>query len=193
MRHEATDPATSVEAFTGIDDLTGAVAGAAIFRGSPFLETAAEDFTDTVAVNLTGSFYFAQAAARRMVELGTGGSIVMMSSWAQEVPEYGSTAYCVSKGGLRMLTRTMALELATFGIRVNNLAPGIVAAGMAQRQMRVDPAYASRAKQAVPLDRFQTAEEVAMCAAFLLSRESSYVTGSDLLADGGASLYRRDS
>jgi NAD(P)-dependent dehydrogenase (short-subunit alcohol dehydrogenase family) len=92
-----------------------------------------------------------------------------------------------------MLTRTMALELGAFGIRVNNLAPGIVAAGMAHRQISVDPAYASRAVKAVPLDRFQTAKEVAMSAAFLLSCEASYITGSDLLADGGASLLRRDN
>jgi NAD(P)-dependent dehydrogenase (short-subunit alcohol dehydrogenase family) len=191
-RHEATSAASNAEVLSDLDDLSGVVVNAGIYRGAPFLELSERDFTDTIDVNVTGSFLLAQAAARRMVELGRPGSIVLVSSWAQDVPDYGSTAYCVSKGGLRMLSRVMALELGKYGIRVNTFSPGIVAAGMAGRQIRTDAEYASRARRTVPLDRFQTAEEVAEGIGFLLSDESSYFTGSDLRADGGASLFRRD-
>lgn len=189
----ADDAHATASLFESIDDLTGAVANAAIYRGSLFLDISMADFAEMMTVNLTGSMIFAQAAARRLVALERRGSIVLMSSWAQNVPDYGSTSYCVSKAGLRMMAKVMALELGKHGIRVNTMSPGIVDAGMAQRQIRTDMEYATRARSTVPLDRFQTAEEVARSTRYLLSEDASYITGADLIADGGASLFRRDT
>lgn len=190
---DAADVAGTERLFAGIDDLTGVVANAAIYRGASFLDLEPDEFSDMLSVNLTGSLIFAQAAARRLVSTQTPGSIVLISSWAQDVPDYGSTSYCVSKSGLRMMARVMALELGQYGIRVNTMSPGIVDAGMAQRQIRTDAAYAERARRTVPLNRFQSAEDVAQATRFLLSDDASYITGTDLRADGGASLFRRDA
>lgn len=190
-RHEALDAVSTAEAIADIDDLRGAVVNAAIFRGAPFLSMTESDFADTINVNVTGSFLFAQSAARRLVELG-GGSIVIISSWAQDVPDYGSAAYCASKGALRMLMKVMALELAQHDVRVNSFCPGIVEVGMAGRQMQTDDEYRERAKLAVPLNRYQSGRDVADGVCYLLSDEAAYLTGSSVVADGGASLFRRD-
>ena len=190
-RHEALDAVSTGQAIADIDDLSGAVVNAAIFRGAPFLSMTESDFADTINVNVTGSFLFAQAAARKLVELG-GGPIVMISSWTQDVPDYGSAAYCASKGALRMLSKVMALELAQHNVRVNSFCPGIVEVGMAGRQIKTDEEYRERAKLAVPLDRFQSGRDVADGVCYLLSSEAAYLTGSSVVADGGASLFRRD-
>jgi NAD(P)-dependent dehydrogenase (short-subunit alcohol dehydrogenase family) len=116
------------------------------------------------------------------------GSITMITSWVGVQPWPEIAAYSVSKAGLLMLTRAMAAELAQHRIRVNALSPGIVAAGMARRQIETEPGYAARASTAVPLGRLQTADEVAGIAAWLSSDAAAYLTGSVILADGGASL-----
>lgn len=190
--HDACDPQSSSSVLQTVHDLTGVVVNAGIHRGGAALDLSAQDWTETLDVNLTGAFFLAQAAARRLVKR-LGGSIVLVSSWAAEIPDYGNAAYSVSKAGLNMLARSLALELGTYNVRVNCVAPGIVNAGMARRQLTEDEAYARRARTLIPLDRLQSAVDVATVTAFLLSEESSYVTGTTLLADGGASLFRRDS
>jgi NAD(P)-dependent dehydrogenase (short-subunit alcohol dehydrogenase family) len=176
------------EALTAIDPLDVVIGNAGVVASAPFLEITPEQWGLQLDVNLTGCFNVGQAAARLMVERNRPGRIVFTSSWVQDVPWPEICAYAVSKAGLKMLTRCMAAELAPHGILVNAVAPGIVAAGMARRQMETEPQYAARATRAVPLGRFQQPAEVARVVAVLCSDAGNYMTGSVLLADGGCSL-----
>lgn len=166
------------------------IGNAGISQSAPFLEITDEQWRRHQDVNLNGNFYLGQEAARIMVERGSGGTILFTGSWVQEVPWPEIAAYSASKAGLAMLMRTMALELAPHNIRVNVIAPGIVAAGMAKHQMDNEPQYARRIANVIPLGRLQTPEDVAHAAAFLCSDDASYMTGATLLADGGASLFQ---
>jgi NAD(P)-dependent dehydrogenase (short-subunit alcohol dehydrogenase family) len=178
-----------------VDELPAfdAVVGAhGIVRSSPFAEIDPEDWHAQLDVNLTGSFNLGQAVARRWLRDARPGAIVFVGSWVQDVPWPEIAAYSASKAGLRMLARSMARELGPAGIRVNVVAPGIVDAGMARQQARTEPQYAARIRGVVPLGRLQTVEDVAEAMAFLCGPGASYITGSTLLTDGGASLFQFD-
>ena len=177
----------AVGSLSGIDV---AIANAGVHRGARFLELSEENWRLMLDVNLTGVFFFCQAAARKMAARNAGGSIVITGSWVQDVPNMDNTGYCTSKAGAGMLARCMALELAELGIRVNVVAPGIVDAGMAKRQIQVDPTFARKAVKGIPLGRLQTAEQVAQAAVFLSSEQATSVTGVTLLVDGGMSLFK---
>jgi NAD(P)-dependent dehydrogenase (short-subunit alcohol dehydrogenase family) len=166
------------------------IGNAGISHSAPFLEITAEQWQRHQDVNLNGNFYLGQEAAKIMIEQGTSGAIVFTGSWVQEVPWPEIAAYSASKAGLAMLMRTMALELAPHDIRVNVIAPGIVAAGMAKYQMDNEPQYARRIANVIPLGRLQTPNDVARAAAFLCSDDATYMTGATLLVDGGASLFQ---
>jgi NAD(P)-dependent dehydrogenase (short-subunit alcohol dehydrogenase family) len=169
------------------------VGNAGISDSAPFLEITDDQWRRHLDVNLTGNFYLGQEAARLMITHGVEGRIIYTGSWVQEVPWPEIAAYSASKAGLAMLMKTMALELAKHNIRVNVVAPGIVAAGMAKYQMDHEPQYASRVANIVPLGRMQTPEDVARATAFLCSDDAAYMTGSTLLADGGCSLFQFNS
>jgi len=173
------------------DRLDVLFANAGVSVSAPFLDITPEQWDLHVRTNLTGSFTVAQAAARAMVGRGQGGRVVFTGSWIVEVPWPEQAAYSVSKAGVRMLARSMALELAPHRVLVNVLSPGIVDAGMARRQRLAEPQYAERASSAIPLGAMQTAEQVAAVAHFLCSAGADYITGTVLLADGGASLHNR--
>jgi NAD(P)-dependent dehydrogenase (short-subunit alcohol dehydrogenase family) len=192
VRVDVTDRGSVGEAISAVAPLDVAIGNAGITRSAPFLETSEEDWQAQIAVNLTGCFYFGQAAAQAMVRRGHPGNILFMGSWIQEVPQPGNSAYSVSKAGVRMLARSMALELGEHRIRVNVLSPGIVDAGMAKRQALREPDFARRAERVIPLGERQTAEQVAEAAAFLCSEAASAITGAVLLVDGGASLFKFD-
>ncbi len=145
-----------------------------------------------LAVNLKSAFLVAQAAARAMIEQGVKGKIVFTSSWVQDTPWPDITPYNVTKSGMKMLMRGMARELAAKGIRVNSIAPGIVAVGMAKRQWDTEPDYRRRAEKAIPLGFMQPPESVADAILFLCTDASDYMTGTTLLVDGGCSLYPMD-
>jgi NAD(P)-dependent dehydrogenase (short-subunit alcohol dehydrogenase family) len=179
-------------ALDDIDPLDIAIGNAGIVEAAPFLELTEEQWCHHLDVNLTGCFHLGQAAARRMVDRRHPGRIVFTGSWVQDVPWPEIAPYSVSKAGLRMLARSMARELARHGILVNVVAPGIVDAGLAGRQLRTDPAYAARASRVVPLARFQTPADVAQAVAFTCSAAADYMTGSVLLVDGGCSLFQFD-
>lgn len=178
------------DVLTRIAPFDAVIGNAGISQSAPFLDITDDQWRRHQDVNLNGNFYLGQEAARIMVERGEGGSIVFTGSWVQEVPWPEIAAYSASKAGLAMLMRSMALELAPHNIRVNVIAPGIVAAGMAKYQMDNEPQYARRIANVIPLGRLQTPEDVARAAAFLCSDDASYMTGATLLVDGGASLFQ---
>jgi NAD(P)-dependent dehydrogenase (short-subunit alcohol dehydrogenase family) len=177
-------------ALASIEPLDIVIGNAGIVRSVPFLELTEGDWRDQIDINLTGCFNVGQAAARIMVDRGQGGRIVFTGSWVGEVPWPGSAAYSASKAGLRLLMRTMALELARHGILVNLIAPGILDVGLAAHVAELDPAFYERARAVIPLGSLQTAEQVARATAFLCSAESDYMTGAVLLVDGGCSLFK---
>ena len=178
------------------------IGNAATVENSPFLDIRPDQWQAHLDLNLTGNFHLGQAAARIMVgqepllrpgiERGVRGKILFTSSWCQDLPWPEGCCYGVSKAGLNFLTRAMAQELAASGIRVNNLAPGIVMAGLSKVCYETDPDFGPRATAAIPLREFQTPEQCADAFVFLAGDESDYITGISLVADGGASLPRRD-
>lgn len=161
-------------------DIMVANAGIAIDR--PFLQTTERDLDRTLSVNLKGVFFCGQAAARSMIERGTRGYIVNVASTYAEVCAVGSSAYCASKAGVRMLTKAMALELGPAGIRVNAVAPGWVRTGMNPLN---DAPEVARLETEIPLGRVGTPEDVASVIAFLVSDDAAYVSGATLFVDGG--------
>jgi NAD(P)-dependent dehydrogenase (short-subunit alcohol dehydrogenase family) len=189
-RVDVTDRAAVDEALVSIDPLDVMIGNAGIVEAAPFLEVTQEQWQAHLDVNVTGCFNVGQAAARLMVQRGTRGQIIFTGSWVGEIPWPEISAYSVSKAGVRMLARSMARELADHAIRVNVVAPGIVMAGMARKQYETDPDYARRASVVIPLGEFGTAEQIAKSVGFLCSPDAEYMTGSVLLVDGGASLYR---
>jgi NAD(P)-dependent dehydrogenase (short-subunit alcohol dehydrogenase family) len=175
-----------------VDDLAGALDGidalvnnAGIGRLRPFLDHSWEDWRATLSVDLDGAFLCAQHAARLMVQEGVRGTIVNVTSVHEHAPLEGLAAYCAAKGGLGMLTKVMALELAQHGIRVNSVAPGEIATPMTG-QHDVDPSTVER--PGIPLGRPGSAGEIANAIAWLVSPAASYVTGASFVIDGGLLL-----
>jgi 3-oxoacyl-[acyl-carrier protein] reductase len=165
----------------GIDVL---INNAGIAWQEPFVEINTEHWNRMLDVNLRGAFLVAQRVARTMIERGRGGAIVNMASTNAIEGEVGYAHYNASKGGIAMLTRTMAIELAPYGIRVNALCPGKIATPL--QEGAEDPGYTERfVRQRIPLGRSGTAEEVAAAYAFLASAEASFITGELLVVDGG--------
>lgn len=151
-----------------------------------FLDLPLVEWHEVIATNLTGAFVSAQTIARRMVVQGRGGAIVNVSSILDREALEGGSAYCSAKGGLRQLTRVMALELARHGVRVNGVAPGETATPM-NFSTEVDPTGVHR--PVTPLGRPGHADEVASVIAFLASNAARYITGEIVLIDGGLALH----
>lgn len=170
------------DALGGLDVL---VNNAATGHSTPFLELELSEWRHVIDVDLTGSFLVAQEAARRMVAAGRGGRIVNVTSVHEHVPLRGAAAYCAAKGGLGLLTKTMALELAPHGISVNAVAPGEIATPMTGAH-DVDPHTLER--PAIPAGRPGHAREIAAAIAFLASPEAAYATGASFVIDGGMLL-----
>lgn len=179
----------AVQAF-GVVDV--ALCHAGVTQSCSILEYSEQDWDRIVRINLRSAFVVAQAAARAMVAHNVKGKIIFTSSWVQDTPWPDITPYNVTKSGMKMLMRGMARELATKGIRVNSVAPGIVAVGMAKRQWDTEPDYRRRAEKAIPLGFMQPPESVADAFIFLCSHASDYMTGATLMVDGGCSLYPMD-
>lgn len=148
-----------------------------------------QQFDALFDINVRAAFAVAQQAVRRWIERGEPGHLIFTTSWVQDVPWPEITPYNASKAALKSIMRGFARELAPRRIRANAIAPGIVAAGMALRQWENEESYRARASKAIPLGYLQPPESVAHAFLFLCSDMASYMTGSVLLVDGGASLY----
>lgn len=161
-----------------------AVCNAGVFETAPFLDIDMDTWNRHIAVNLTGVFVTAQAAARAMV---SGGSIVFVTSISAESPSARTAPYVASKGGARMLAAAMAWELGPVGIRVNCVAPGIVDTPLNADYLTDDDARREVGSM-LPLGRVAQPRDVADVVAFLASDEARYVTGNTIRADGGKIL-----
>ena len=147
------------------------------------LDLPLETFVNVLNVDLVSPWVLCQLAAKAMVERG-GGAIVNITSVHEEIPSPGNVAYDVAKGGLRMVARTLTAELAGKGVRINNIAPGMIATPMTTPRLH-DPEKSAQALQRIPMGRAGEAQEIANVALFLASDDASYVTGSTYFADGG--------
>ena len=170
---------TAVETYGRLDVL---VNNAGIETRTSVLETTEEDFDTVMAVNLKSAFFGTQAAARQFIAQGGGGLILTVSSVHEDWPMPGNTAYCLAKGGMRMLTRTAGVELAPHGIRVVGVGPGAVATPINLTTMQ-DPALLAKLNAAIPLGRMAQPEEIANVVVFLAGDSASYLTATTIFAD----------
>jgi len=161
-----------------------AVNNAGMEINKPFLDVTDDQWNQVLNVNLYGPYVVSQTAARQMVKQGGGGKLINISSVHEDIPFVGYTAYCASKGAIRMMMRNLAMELAEYKINCNNIAPGAIATPINQKVLD-DPQAKANAISEIPWGRFGKPEEVAALAVFLASDEAEYVTGSTYYIDGG--------
>ena len=199
---EGQDAAGAVEAFEAdvskVDEVQALVAeavrryghldvlvnNAGIETRHSLLETTEAEYDRVLGIDLKGAFFAAQTAARQFVAQGGGGVIVNISSVHEDWPMPGNAAYCVAKGGMRMLTRNTAVELGPHGIRVVGVAPGAVDTPI-NAQTAADPAAMQRLDAAIPLGKMAQPEQIGDVVVFLASDAASYVTGTTVVVDGG--------
>ncbi len=175
---------TAVERFGRLDIL---VNNAGIEFREPFLRTRPETFDQTIAVNLRAPFFLSQKAAEAMRRTG-GGKIINLSSVHDHHPLRDRSAYAVSKGGLGMLTKALAFELAEHGICVNAISPGAILTDMNRESLSV-PENRNRCLGKIALKRLGEVDDIVGAAVFLASAESDYMTGATIYVDGGMLLY----
>jgi glucose 1-dehydrogenase len=173
--------AQAVEQMGRIDIL---INNAGVQRHGPFLDASEADYDLVLNVNLRGPFFIAQAFARHLRDSGRGGRIINNSSVHEELPFPNFTGYCASKGGLKMLMRNLAIELAPLGITVNNVAPGAIETPINQALMN-QPEKLAGLLGNIPAGRLGQPRDVAGAVAFLASDEADYITGTTLVIDGG--------
>ncbi|MGA2534828.1 MAG: SDR family oxidoreductase [Terracidiphilus sp.] len=160
------------------------VNNAGIEKKYAFVDYPLEEWQKLVAVNLTGPFLCSQAAAKQMIAQGDGGRIINISSIHEDLPMPTNAPYCATKGGLRMLMRTIAVELAPHQITVNNIGPGAIYTPI-DMDVEMDPQLNDRILAEIPLGRWGKPEEVAQLAVYLASDNAAYITGSTHFIDGG--------
>lgn len=164
------------------------VNNAGIEEPTPFMDVTEASFDRQVGVDLKGPYFASQAAAKQMVAQGGGGVIINISSVHEELPMVGNAVYCAAKGGLRMLTRTLANELAPLGIRIVNIGPGAIETPINAATLN-DPVRIKALLAEIPAKRVGKPEDVANAVVWLASDQASYVTGTTLFVDGGLMIY----
>ena len=175
--------AAALDEFGRLDIL---VNNAGIEFREPFLEARPTSWDLTFDVNLKAAYFLSQAAARAMMTFG-GGKILNVSSIHDEAPIRNLSIYSITKGGMKMLTKSLALELAEHKINVNSLSPGAILTDI-NREALADPEYRARVIEKIPWKRIGEVADVVGAAVFLCSAESDYVTGATLYVDGGILL-----
>jgi glucose 1-dehydrogenase len=158
---------------------------AGVSSRAPFLEMAEEEWDRVLGVNLKGQFLVGQAVARHMAERGGGSIINTSSQLAEGAANPRSSHYLASKGGSRMLTRGMAVDLAPHNIRVNALAPGVTVTNLTRQRLEDDAEWRRVALERIPMSRFGEPDDLVGACIFMASDESRYMTGATLVVDGG--------
>jgi len=169
----------------GIDVL---INNAGIQISRPSHELSSDDFEKVLAVNLRGAFLCAREAICRFLDAGTAGVVINVSSVHQLIPKPSYLGYSVSKGGMQNLTRTLALEYAGRGIRVNSIGPGATITPI-NRTWVDDPEKKTMVESHIPMARPGTADEMGGVACFLASDDAAYITGQTIFVDGGLTLF----
>jgi glucose 1-dehydrogenase len=177
--------AESAGALGGLDVL---VNNAGIERHAPFWDVTEADYDAVLDVNLKGVFFATQAFVQHCRAAGRPGRIVNISSVHEDLAFPNFAAYCAAKGGLRMLARTLAVELGPLGIAINNIAPGAIETPI-NASLLNDPAKLAALTRQIPLGRLGRPDDVAGLAVFLASAEAAYVTGSTYVVDGGLTVF----
>ena len=172
---------TAVSSFGRVDIM---VNNAGIETRSSILDTTEDQYEKVLAINLKSAFFGTQLAAKQMISQGGGGRIINMTSVHEDWPMPGNTPYCLSKGGMRMLTRTAGVELAPHGVLVVGVGPGAVDTPINKATV-ADPAALKTLDAAIPLGRLAEPEEIASVVAFLAGDGASYLTATTIFADGG--------
>ncbi len=175
----------TVAAFGRLDVM---VNNAGIETRTSILETTEAEYDRVMAVNLRSAFFGTQLAAKQMIEQGDGGRIINISSIHEDWPMPGNTPYCLSKGGMRMLTRTAGVELAPHGITVVGVGPGAVGTPI-NKETLADATLMKELTDTIPLGRIAETSEIADLVAWLASDESSYVTATTIMVDGGMTQF----
>ena len=174
----------TVEHFNRLDIM---VNNAGMEIHSPFLDVKEEQWDRVLGVDLKGAFFCAQAAAREMVNRKTAGRIINISSVHEDLAMPQNAPYCCAKGGIRMMTRTISLELAPYNITVNNIAPGAIHTPI-DADVEADPEKLAALLKEIPLHRMGQPDEIAQLALYLASDAAAYMTGSTYVIDGGLSV-----
>ena len=172
---------TTVQTFGRLDIM---VNNAGIETRTTVLDTTEEQYHKVLDINLKSAFFGTQIAAKQMIAQGDGGRIINVTSVHEDWPMPGNTPYCLSKGGMRMLTRTAGVELAPYGVLVVGVGPGAVDTPI-NKATEDDPAAMKRLSAAIPLGRMGEPEEVGSVVAFLAGDGASYLTASTIFVDGG--------
>jgi glucose 1-dehydrogenase len=173
--------ATAVDTFGRLDIM---VNNAGIETRTSVLDTTEDEYDKVLDINLKSAFFGTQLAAQQMIAQGGGGRIINMTSVHEDWPMPGNTAYCLSKGGMRMLTRTAGVELAPHNILVVGVGPGAVDTPINKATV-ADPKALATLDTAIPLGRLAEPEEIASIVAFLAGDGASYLTATTIFADGG--------
>ena len=171
----------SVEALGGLDIL---VNNAGVERRAPFWEVTEADYDLVLDVNLKGAFFTTQAFVQHRLAVKQPGKIINVSSVHEDLPFPHFTSYCASKGGMKMVTRNLSIELAPYGITINNIAPGAIETPINTALLN-DPALLKSLLDNIPLARLGKTSDVAGVAAFLASSDADYITGTTIVVDGG--------
>jgi glucose 1-dehydrogenase len=171
----------AVDSFGRLDVM---VNNAGVETRTSVLDTTEADYEKVLRINLKSAFFGTQLAAKQMIAQGGGGRIINLTSVHEDWPMPGNTAYCLSKGGIRMLTRTAGVELAPHGILVVGVGPGAVATPINLVTMK-DPELLARLNAAIPLGRMAKPEEIASVVTFLAGDGASYITATTIFTDGG--------
>src|SRR6201998_2997804 len=171
----------AVDSFGGVDVL---VNNAGVEKHASIWEATEHDYDLVLTINLKGAFFASQAFAQHRMAVKKPGKIINVSSVHEDLPFPHFTSYCASKGGMKMMMRNLSIELAPFGITINNIAPGAIETPINTALLN-DPTKLKTLLENIPLARLGKTSDVAGVAAFLASSDADYITGATIVVDGG--------